>query len=522
MSARSETWNRAISKKDDRTTPESSRFRAVARTRVIAARALCTVSSLVLLLSTVIAITPAQAAWPFDELFPRPSVKQRAAEILSESIRMQTVNPPGREQALAYRLREIMAREGIESDVISTPNPNGGKPRAAVWGRLRGRGNRPGLILLSHLDTVPANPSEWSVPPFSGRIEDGYVWGRGALDAKGVAVTHLMTLLELASSDQRLDRDLLFIATPDEETGGRNGAGWLVANHPELLEGIGYLLTEGGGIQLPASDETPHAPVWGVALSEKSPCWLELRAHGRGGHSSAPTRDDAVPRLIAALDKIRRAESPVRVLAEVEKMFNALAPLAPEWDRASYQNLAGALERDEGFRSRFLDNPGQNALVRNTISITLLEGGPATNVAPSVARAQLDARLLPGRTCADFTAAIAALIDDSTIEIEEVLSFPSRASSADTPLLRAIEAVAGRQDPAGLVVPRLIGGFTDAHWFRESGIVAYGFVPRALTNDEVSGVHGVDERIAIDVLAKGIALQIELVRAFDAIEAAPK
>ena len=130
------------------------------------------------------------------------------------------------------------------------------------------------------------------------------------------------------------------------------------------------------------------------------------RRNRRAGSSSAPMAavgtarrrraDDAVPRLIAALDKIRRAESPVRVLAEVEKMFNALAPLAPEWDRAAYQNLAGALERDEGFRSRFLDNPGQNALVRNTISITLLEGGPATNVAPSVARAQLDARLLPG------------------------------------------------------------------------------------------------------------------------------
>lgn len=534
MSARSEASMRAPREssdpmhdprrdgENDRKRCESSDLRPVAESRVMAARALCNVSSLVLLLFSVIAVTPARAAWPFDELFTRPSVAQRASEILSEAIRMQTVNPPGREQALAYRLAEILAREGIESDVVTTPNPNGGKPRAAVWGRLRGRSNRPGLILLSHLDTVPADPSEWSVPPYSGRIAEGYVWGRGALDAKGVAVTHLMTLLELASSNQRLDRDLLFLATPDEETGGRNGAGWLLERHPELIEGMGYLLTEGGGIQLPASDETPHPPIWGVALTEKSPCWLELRAHGRGGHSSAPTHDDAVPRLIAALDKIRRAESPVRVLAEVETMFAALAPLAPEWDRAAYQNLAGALERDEGFRRRFLDNPSQNALVRNTISITLLEGGPATNVAPTVARAQLDARLLPGRACADFTSAIAALVDDSTIEIEEILSFPSRSSTADSPLFRAIEAVAGRQDPAGLVVPRLIGGFTDAHWFRDAGIVAYGFVPRALTNDEASGVHGVDERIAVETLAKGIALQIELVRAFDAIEAAGK
>lgn len=478
--------------------------------------------SLASLLFAVSAITPPSAtgAWPFDQLFPRPSVAERSAELLSEAIRMQTVNPPGREQALAYRLAEVLSREGIESGVIPTPNPNGGKPRAAVWGRLRGRGNRPGIALLSHLDTVPADPSEWTVPPFSGRIADGHVWGRGALDAKGVAVTHLMTLIELASSNQRLERDLLFLATPDEETGGRNGAGWLVEKHPEVLAGIGFLLTEGGGIQIPGEGETEHPPIWGIALAEKSPCWLELRAHGRGGHSSAPTADDAVPRLIAALDRVRRAESPVRVLPEVEQMFKALAPIAPEWDRAAYQNLSGTLERDEGFRRRFLDDPGQNALVRNTISITLLEGGPATNVAPSVARAQLDARLLPGRTCADFKSAIESLIDDSTIEIEEILGFSSRSSSASSPLFRAIAAVAERQDPAGLVVPRLISGFTDAHWFRELGIVAYGFVPRALSSEAAEGIHGSDERISIDALVKGITLQIELVRAFDAIESA--
>lgn len=533
MSTRTETRNRAgrprcdVDRRDpchprkgDTTRVVSSRFRSSANECSPILRTPSATSSLAALLFSVFAVTPAHAAWPFDELFPRPSVAQRASEILSEAIRMQTVNPPGREQALAYRFAEILSREGIESDVITTPNPNGGKPRAAVWGRLRGQGDRPGLALLSHLDTVPADPSDWSVPPFSGRIAGGYVWGRGALDAKGVAVTHLMTLIELASSNQRLDRDLLFIATPDEETGGRNGAGWIVANHPEILEGIGYLLTEGGGIQEAAPEETAHAPIWGVALTEKTPCWLELRAHGRGGHSSAPTGEDAVPRLVAALDKIRRAESPVRVLAEVEQMFKALAPIAPEWDRAAYLNLSGTLERDEGFRRRFLDNPSQNALVRNTISITFLEGGPATNVAPSVARAQLDARLLPGRTCAEFASAIESLIDDSTIEIEEILSFPSRSSPSDTPLFRAIEAVAARQDPRGLVVPRLIGGFTDAHWFREAGIVAYGFVPRTLSAEEAEGVHGTNERIAVETLTKGIALQIELVRAFDSIEAA--
>ncbi|MCP4069176.1 MAG: M20/M25/M40 family metallo-hydrolase, partial [Phycisphaeraceae bacterium] len=254
-------------------------------------------------------------------------------------------------------------------------------------------------------------------------------------------------------------------------------------------------------------------------LTEKAPCWLELTARGRGGHSSTPTPDAAVPRLVAALDRIRRVEAPVRVTEEVAKMFAALAPLAADWDRDGFTNLAETLDRDEGFRRRFLGNPAQNAVVRNTVSITVLEGAPKTNIAPSAARAQLDARLLPGEICEDFARALAGVIDDSSIEINEILSFPARASTSDTPLFRAIEEVAGRQDTPGLVVPRMIGGFTDAHWFRELGIVAYAFVPRALAPGEARRVHGLDERVSVETLAQSIRITIDLVRTFDAIEA---
>jgi acetylornithine deacetylase/succinyl-diaminopimelate desuccinylase-like protein len=464
------------------------------------------------------AAATANAIWPFDRLFEEPPLEERAGELLSEAIRTRTVNPPGNEALLARQLAARLGRAGIEHKIIATPSPDGGPERAAVWGRLPGRSDRPALVLLSHLDTVPANPEEWSVDPFAGEIWDGFVWGRGALDAKGVAVTHLLTLLELARADEPLERDLIFLATPEEETGGEIGAGWIASQHPELLENVGFLLTEGGGIQAAGGLDASKPSVWGVSLTEKAPCWLELRAHGRAGHSSAPTQDAAVPRLIAALDRIRRVESPVRVLDEVAMMFAALDPLAAEWDREGFLDLARGLEEDEAFRRRFLDSPSQNALVRNTISITVLEGAPKTNVAPAIARAQLDARLLPGESCDRFASTLESLIDEPSIEIEEILSFPSRSSNADTPLYRAIEAVAAKQNAPSIVVPRMVGGFTDAHWFREMGIVAYGFVPRTLPMEEARRVHGIDERVSIDTLVRSIGLMIEIVKTFDSIE----
>ncbi len=463
----------------------------------------------------------AAAIWPFDGPLSRPSLEERATQLLSEAIQIRTVNPPGNERALASKLAAVLGRAGIKNKLVSTPGPEGGPERAAVWGRLRGRdgsGDRPALILLSHLDTVPANRDEWSTDPFSGQVWNGFVWGRGALDAKGVTIAHLLTLIELAESDDPLDRDIIFIATPDEETGGLQGAGWLVENHPELFEGAGYLLTEGGGIQAASSIDGERPPLWGVTLTEKAPCWLELRSRGRGGHSSTPKPDAAVPRLIAALDRIRRAESAVRVTDEVDQMFAALAPWSPEWDRAGFSDLSAALEADDAFRRRFLDNPGQNALVRNTVSITVLKGAAKTNIAPALATAHLDARLLPGESCEKFAASIAALIDEPSIEIEILLSFPSRASSANTPLFDAIAQVAANQKPPGLAVPRMIGGFTDAHWFRELGIVSYGFVPRSVAREDARRVHGIDERVRVDTLVHSIELTLEILRAFDRIE----
>jgi acetylornithine deacetylase/succinyl-diaminopimelate desuccinylase-like protein len=301
-------------------------------------------------------------------------------------------------------------------------------------------------------------------------------------------------------------RSWIFLATPDEESGGRLGAGFVAREHPELLGDAEYLLTEGGSIR--AGGDTP--PVWAVATAEKTPCWLELSTLGTPGHSSAPDPDAAVPRLIAALDRVRRYQTPIRVVPEVAAMFRQLAPLAAPEDRAGARDLDRALREDGDFRRRFLQNRGNNAVVRDTISITVLEGSARTNVAPAEARAHLDIRLLPGERCEDMSAALKQVIDDPGVRVRTLLAFPSNRSPTDTPLFRAIERVAARTDPEALVVPRLIAGFTDAHWFRELGIVAYGFVPRRLSARDTSGIHGVNEQVSIANLEEGVRTLIRI------------
>lgn len=453
---------------------------------------------------------PTAALWPFGgDDWPDPSTDLRgaASHLLSHAIRFPTVNPPGDERPLAEWLVSVLRSGGVEAKVVETPSGDSKLGRGAVWARVPGTGKRRPVVLHSHLDVVPAEPDEWAVAPFEGVTGGGYVVGRGALDAKGITVVHLLTLLELARREARLDRDVILLATPDEETGGRDGAGWVVANRRALLLDAEFLLTEGGGILV---DEQGHRHIWGVAVGEKAPCWLRLVSRGTPGHSSAEPRDAAVPRLIAALERIRTFESPVEVVPEVGRMFAALAPYARSEDRRPFADLANALAKDPDFARRFLADRGQAALVRNTLSITVLQGGPKTNVMPVEAYAEIDARLLPGTSCDAFAGELRRAIDDPGVRIEPILSIPARSSPAETELFRAIVRTAEEVDPGAVVVPRVIGGFTDAHWFRDAGIVAYGFLPRWLPPEESRGIHGPNERVSVDNLERGVKAMVRL------------
>ena len=444
------------------------------------------------------------------------SLGDRAAVLLSRAIQTDTSNPPGNELVLAERLAGVLHDEGIETRVIPLPDP--GSSRAALWARLPGKGPGRPLILLSHLDVVPADPSAWTVAPFAGVVGGGYVIGRGALDAKGVVVTHLLTLVEAKRRGIPLARDVILLATPDEEAGGRAGAAEIVSHHSELLAGARYLLTEGGGI-LPGDGSTPD--VWGVAFTEKTPCWVEVTARGAPGHGAGPTEDAATHHLIAALGRVLEMRHETQVVPAVAQMFAALAPLAAPEDRAGYASLRGSLALDPAFRARFLQDDGRAALVHTTTAITTLSGGERINVLPSEARAGVDARLLPGERCEDFVTRLAGAIHDPAVSLEIELSFPADAASAsptESPLMEAMRRVAAKGRPPGVVVPRVISGFTDAHWFRAQAIVAYGFVPRRLRPAETRGVHGANERISIENLDLGIETTLATLRELDHVE----
>lgn len=429
-----------------------------------------------------------------------------AAAFLAEYIRIDTTNPPGNEIAAARFLAERFRAAGIEAQVFES-EPG----RGSVLARLPGRGTAKPIVLLNHLDVVAADAARWQHPPFAGTVADGYVHGRGAVDCKGVAVTEALAMIELARRGVALDRDVLFLGTADEETGGAHGAGWFVEHHLEALGGAALVLNEGGFIR-----NENGKRVYEVSVVEKTPLWLRLTASGTAGHGSTPPQTTAVTRLLAALGRIAAWDPGVEVTPEVEALYRALAAGEAPATAARYRDLKAALA-DDGFRTEFLADPRNAALVRNTIAPTVLEGSHKTNVIPGEARAELDIRLLPGQDPQQFLDRLREVIADEAVAVEILLNFPPSTSTSDTALYRAIERIAAREQAT--VVPNVLRGFTDAHYFRRQGITVYGFLPIDLTPDDAARMHGDDERIPTASLGSGVRRLAELLVELDAAEA---
>ena len=425
------------------------------------------------------------------------------AELLANVLRIDTTNPPGSEIAAANALARKLTAEGIAAEVIeSAPG------RGSLYARLPGRGGARPVILLSHLDVVPADARSWRVPPFAGAREGGFVYGRGALDCKGIGAVDLMAMIAIKRSGEPLDRDLILLATADEETGGKAGAGWLVQHRPDVVGNAEYCINEGDHIhQLPGGRKVVQ-----LGIGEKTPCWVKLVAHGEAGHGSTPPAMTAVTRLVRALNKIRRYRTPVRVVRPVEAYFAALARFEKEPLASRLAHLGTALD-DPIFLAEFARNPRQNALIRNTITPTVLEGSPKTNVIPAEASAHLDCRLLPGEKPAEFLDQLRDVIGDDSISIETLLSFPASSSDPDSGLTAAIRHMAGRELGGAPVVPSVTPGFTDSHYFREHGVESYGFVPFILAEDEEKTVHGTNERVSVENLRGGVRRLVTVLRA---------
>ena len=413
-------------------------------------------------------------------------------DLLSEFVGVDTINPPGNESRAVDFYAKIFEEEGIEYFTgESAPG------RGNIWARIKG-GDKPALILLQHTDVVPASKDYWETDPMVAEIKDGYLYGRGVIDMKGAGISHLISFIRLHRDNKKLNRDLVFLATADEEAGGLYGAGWMIENHPEVFEGAGYLINEGGS-GLKINDDT----VFSIEVTQKVPVWLRLIATDEPGHGSSPRATSSVSRIIHALNLIRENPFPARIIPAVDTYFKSLSLNMSGENAESFADIKQAIKQ-EGFLEKLQEfSPSYHALTRDTCSLTMLQGSQKINVVPPVAKAEVDCRILPDRSADEFIEDFNSLIQSAGVEVELVLAFAPAVSSTNSEFFQHIKSITASMHPGSRVAPAVSTGFTDSHFTRELGIDSYGFNPIIFDPKDFSGVHGNNERVKVSSYLQG-------------------
>ncbi|HMJ18226.1 MAG TPA: M20/M25/M40 family metallo-hydrolase [Gemmatimonadaceae bacterium] len=426
---------------------------------------------------------------------------------LSDYLRVNTTNPPGNELLAARFLKAILEKEGIEAQILDTTEL--GANRANLYARLRGNGSKKAIALVHHMDVVPATPASWSVDPFSGAVKDGYIWGRGAIDMKGMGIAQLMALIAIKRSGLPLTRDIVYIGNSDEELTSTGGL-IFVARHPDLLKDVEYLITEGGDNIL---DNNGKVVYFSVGVAEKRTFWQRLTVNGVPSHGSRPTKQNPVPRLVAALYKISQFETPLHITPGVDKFFRDISRLYPAPQRSWLSNVTVALN-DPKAREWILSDVFWNAYLRNTISLTGLVGSNKTNVIPGVATADIDVRLLPDQDPTEMLKTLQGVVGDTAVHFTTLLQPKTPLESPiDTDLFRAIERAAHDREPTAFVTTPMETAATDRPTYRKLGITTYGFSPFRVPRTEIQrGMHGNDERLSVENVGYGTRFLYDILR----------
>ena len=406
---------------------------------------------------------------------PLKEVEPEVTNLLSDLIRINTTNPPGNETEAAKYLAETLEKEGLKCEILeSAPG------RGNVITRIRGTGEKPSLLLLSHLDVVPANPKEWSVNPFGGVVKDGFVWGRGAMDMKSMTAMEVMVMKLLKRNNVQLKGDVILAAVADEEKGGRAGAGWLVRNHLEKVR-ADYVINEGGGLAIPINGKN----VYTIQTAEKGIVWFKIKAKGRPGHGSVPTAaDNAILRMNKVIEKIGNHRSKITLTPTVKQFLKEVAK-----ENKLAQQALSVLLQNPAMADQILDMLAQRdramaeeirATLRMTIAPTIVHGGVKENIIPSECEAVFDCRILPGQKPADALNEIKGLLKDvdmKKLEFEVIESSEPSESPMDTPLYGQIVNTIREFEPDCGVAPILLTGGTDSRYFRVRAAYATVFNP---------------------------------------------
>ena len=436
---------------------------------------------------------------------PRATKATHETRWLARYLQFDSSNPPGNERPAIEWLATLLANASLETKIFVSP---GGRSnliaRLRATESFRTEGTAPAIVLLHHVDVVPpGGEAGWRHPPFGGETAEGALWGRGAFDAKSLGIAQLAALLAAADEPVRR-RELVFLATADEEAGGGEGVGWLLSAHPELFSNVEAVLNEGG-----AGKSVAGRPLWwGIEVDQKRPLWLEVIARGREGHGSSADPASAAHQLIAGLGRVVERDSPLRPSASAVRFLAALGRYDPRAARAAEQGdrlLAG--ESADRIDRKAL--AGFENLFRDGVQVTTLAGAERINVIPGTATAGIDVRLLPETDERLFLAELRETLGDD-LELRILLSSPAAPPSHESS--RSYRVIAARLASEAPVVPTFLPAFTDSRFFRARGIPAYGVNPFALDAVELLTVHAPNERISITAFERGVARMKAIVR----------
>lgn len=435
-----------------------------------------------------------------------PALAEETTRIMAGYLKIDTSNLPGNELAGALYLKDVLEREGIEAQILDTAALGTG--RANIYARIKGNGSKKAIALVHHIDVVPATPSFWTVPPFSGEIRDGFLWGRGALDMKGHGIAQLMAMIALKRSGVPLNRDIVFIGNADEELGS-TGAVVFVRDHPELIRDVEYLLTE-KTLNDVRDGKLVH---FSIGVAEKRTFWQRLTVQGVPSHGSMPTKQNPVPRLVAAVHRLGTFETPLEVTPGVERYFRDIARTYDEPQRSWLSDVRRALD-DSTARAWILDNSTWNAYLRITIAPTVLAGSNKTNVIPPEASAEVDVRILPHHNRDTVLAMLKRVVNDTAVHFTTLIEPKAPLESPlESPVVRAIERAALERRPDLFVTTPLLNGATDRPTYQAAGILTYAVDPFLVdVAEDRMGVHGNNERISLENIGFGVKYLYDILR----------
>jgi acetylornithine deacetylase/succinyl-diaminopimelate desuccinylase-like protein len=423
--------------------------------------------------------------------------RDEAVRHLQEMIRIDTSNPPGNETRLAQYLKALLDREGIASEIVEKEPGRGN-----LIARLKGNGSKKPLLLMGHEDTVGVQKEQWTVPPFEGVIQDGYVYGRGSYDDKGGITSMLQVFLMLHRQKVPLDRDVIFLAEAGEEAGGGVGIEYLIENHWPKIEAE-FSLNEGA----PIMRKDGQVRYVGVATAEKMVRRIKLTARGVSGHGSMPRVDNPIVHLAAAVEKIGRYQPPMRLNDITRTFFERLAKISPPDEAFLYSHLSDPQVGDMVQEKIRHTNTFYNSMLRTSIAPTIIQGGFRENVIPAEAAATVDIRALPDEDMPAFLENLRRLINDPAVEITPLgdHSTVTPPSGINTGLFTALENAQRKIFPGAVTLPMMLTGGTDSAPLRLKGVQAYGINP-VVSEEDDARMHGNDERLSVDGIGKFVEL----------------